>query len=208
MNRKNFKQSQSFYFLKRLLICLLIAVGFFVIINFPYLVQQFKYIFLIDHNPTTTQSTPTSQSVIGEPNMLYIPSLNIQAPIQYVDESDEATYQTALQKGVVHYPGTAEIGQPGNPYIFGHSSDFALVPGDYKTVFALLPKIQNGAEILVTGKDGKQYTYIVTEQFVAEKTDTHLLDQGEYKEKMLTVQTSYPLGTALKRYIVRAKLVE
>jgi LPXTG-site transpeptidase (sortase) family protein len=199
---------------KHLIIGALLAGSFalagFVLLNYQYFSKQAIYIIRGGSNrpsPTPTSADVSQQEKL-EPNQLYIPSLDIRTPIQYVDQVDEAAFQTALQNGVVHYPGTADIGQPGNPYIFGHSSDFPTSPGGYKTVFALLPRIQNGAEIVVSGKDGTNYTYAVVDQFVAEKTDLHLLDQGEYKEKLITIQTSYPLGTALKRYIVKAKLKE
>ncbi len=186
---------------------LLVLVGF-AVLNYSYFSKQLRFSFSRYHAPVPTPSSNTSQPEKMEPNLLKIPSLNISAPVQYIDKADEPTFQAALVNGVVHYPGTAEIGQPGNPYIFGHSSDFITSPGHYKTVFALLPRIQNGAEIIVSGKDGTKYTYLVTKQFVAEKTDVHLLDQGDYKEKLITLQTSYPLGTALKRYIVIGQLKE
>jgi HemK-like putative methylase len=71
--------------------------------------------------------------------MLSIPSLSIEAPIQFIDKADEKTFQAALKNGVVHYPGTALAGEFGNMYIFGHSSDYIWSKGHYKTIFAVLP---------------------------------------------------------------------
>jgi sortase (surface protein transpeptidase) len=61
---------------------------------------------------------------------------------------------------------------------------------------------------MVADQNGFLYTYVVTDHFVANKDDVQLLDQGNYQKKLLTLQTSYPIGTALKRYIVRAELKE
>ena len=139
---------------------------------------------------------------------IYIPSLGIDAPLVYTEATDERGFQDALGAGVVHYPNTAMVGEGGNAYFFGHSSDFPTKAGEYKTVFALLPKIANGAQVILTNDKGKEYVYEVFETHVVAPTDTHWLAQGDGKEKLLTLQTSYPVGTALKRFLVRARLVE
>ena len=137
--------------------------------------------------------------------MLSIPSLSITAPIVYATGSSETVFQTDLKNGVVHYPGTANPGQSGNCYIFGHSSDYVWSSGKFKTVFATLPHIQKGAEIQVSNKDGLIFTYIVTNITVVSPSATQYLEQDTTK-KILTVQTSYPIGTALKRFLVIAEL--
>ena len=185
-----------------------VAAGvIFVLLNFSYFSQQAVYFF--DRTFVTDVQREFRQSehpVTQKPNELYIPSLEIRAPIIYIEETGEPAFQAALQKGVVHYPGTAKFGEVGNSYLFGHSSDFALKKGDYKTVFAILPNIELGAEILVSDENGKIFKYKVYDKLVAEKTDLHLLGQETNGAKILTIQTSYPIGTALKRYIVKAEL--
>lgn len=192
-------------------IAVLLLAGLLVLLNAPYFIKQIIYQF--SSHPKTelsqeVQQVDVSKPEMGEANRLTIPSLNINAPIRYVDEVNEEVFQRALQDGVVHYPGTAAIGQPGNVYLFGHSSDFVFAPGNYKTVFALLPRIQNEAEIVVTDTNGQVYRYAVTGQFVVNNDETQVLDQKGNVEKLLTLQTSYPIGTALQRYIVTAKLVK
>ena len=139
-----------------------------------------------------------------EPNMVYIESMNIKVPLQFAKEANEKSYQEALLTGVAHHPNTAMPGQVGNVFIFGHSSDYKWSKGKYKTIFATLPKIQQGAEIIVTNSQGAGYKYIVTDSLEVEATDVRWLDQGNYQQKLLTLQTSYPVGTAKRRWIVRA----
>lgn len=182
----------------------LVVLGY-VALNSDYFLKQVKFWF---NKPQAATNQNTVEGEKGESNRIIIPSLGINAPIVESAENNESAFQEALKKGVVHYPGTADVGQLGNPYLFGHSSDFALKGGDYKTVFALLPQIEKGAEVVVTNGEGQIFRYEVTDSFVAKSTDIHLLDQKEYKEKLLTIQTSYPIGTALKRWIVTAKLKE
>lgn len=167
----------------------------FVSINCPYFGQLFYSRFY----PGLPQPEP------GRPDTIYIPSLSIQAPIIYPEEDEEDVLQEALQKGVVHYPGTAPPGWPGNMFLFGHSSDYLWAPGDYKTVFAALPQIKEGALVVISGHDGTRYAYRVSRKYVVSPGDLTPLETKEGYN--LTLQTSYPLGTAWKRLIVESELL-
>jgi LPXTG-site transpeptidase (sortase) family protein len=187
------------------------AIGLFIFSNWDYLLflfgrQQYTSNFLVVP-PASTLAAPSAAQEISQPNTLLIPSLNIAAPINFVDQNNETFFQQALQTGVVHFPGTALPGQSGNVYIFGHSSDFVWSKGHYKTVFAALPKITLGSSIIVSNAQGQQFDYTVVEKKVVSPSDLTVLAQDKTKS-LLTLQTSYPLGTALKRYIVIAELKE
>lgn len=185
---------------------LFVAAGF-LILNFPYFGAQFRYLlFGAATAPELDSVTPIVKAECLSPNQLKIASLGIEAPIIYVDESTEERFQTALKDGVVHFPGTALPGEDGNVYIFGHSSDYTWSQGEYKNIFALLPKIKPGDSILISDALGQLFTYSVTGTLVVSPKETGVLDQQAGKVRMLTLQTSYPLGTALRRFIVQAKL--
>ncbi len=169
----------------------------------PYAYTRLAYLWRSE--PATPPAEVVAQPT-GEPNRLSIPSLALEAPIVYPTEIGEDAYQVALREGVVHYPGTAEPGLPGNVYIFGHSSDFLWAPGGYKTVFAVLPEIAIGAEIQISNPTGEIFTYVVKETKVVNPKDLEVLDQGQGEFSRLTLQTSYPLGTALQRFLVIAEL--
>lgn len=143
---------------------------------------------------------------MGKPDFIGIKSIGVNAPIIYVSEESEEEFQSALSLGVVHYPGSALPGQAGNVYIFGHSSDYVWSSGAYKSVFAPLPEAAVGDEVEISDHDGRVYTYSIMEKFVADAKDISLLSQETGGRRILTLQTSWPLGTALKRYIVRAEL--
>lgn len=162
-------------------------------------------------------TTPSAQAASLSPNQsptvwlggsLSIPSLKITAPLVYVSERSEKAFQLGLQRGVVQYPGTALPGQLGNVYIFGHSSDYSWAKGSYKTVLAKLPQIKLGSEIKLTDGAGTVYTYKVIKTAIVLPTETKYLSQYNYQKKLLTVQTSYPVGTALKRFLAIAELVD
>lgn len=162
----------------------------------------------VAHVPPTAADLSANEASRMAPDRLVIPSLGIEAPLMYGTEMSEAAFQLALRDGVVHYPGTAMPGEHGNAYFFGHSSDYAWAKGDYKTVFATLTSIEVGARVVVSDADGRPHDYVVTGTRVISPKDMSVLDQGDGIEARLTLQTSYPLGTALKRFVVEAKLAE
>lgn len=195
---------------KKIALILGLSILGFGLLNAPFLWKQLIFTFS-EPAPLTEQiSINNSSKTVDKvtPNTIIIPSLGISAPVVESSEANEDSYQEALQNGVVHFPGTAVAGELGNAYYFGHSSDFAFAKGDYKTVFALLPRIDIGAEIRISNFEGQEFRYLVIEKKVVDNNDVSVLQQGERKEKLLSLQTSYPIGTALQRYVVVAKLVE
>ncbi len=189
----------------------IIKLGIFILLvlviaNWSYFAKQTSAWWIYDVLNKDTSTTITQEVISGKPDTLAIPSLGLEAPLVYVTETDEVTFQRGLEQGVVHYPSTTLPGEIGNAYYFGHSSDYAFKKGNYKTVFAILPKIEAGAEIYITDHSGQQFTYKVREKKVVEPKDVSVLSQGDGKEKLLTLQTSWPLGTALRRYVVIAEI--
>ncbi len=185
-----------------------LCILFFVLLNWGFVVARVKFLVAKPDPKNVIVSGPSSNASTGTwpKDTLAIPSLGVLAPVVYVSETGEKTFQSALLNGVVHYPGSSLPGEVGNVYIFGHSSDYAWSKGAYKSVFALLPKIKKGAEIKLTDSKGFMYTYLVTEQKVVGPNDVSVLAQDTAGKRILTLQTSYPIGTALKRYVVRAEL--
>jgi LPXTG-site transpeptidase (sortase) family protein len=192
-------------YLKRLMVFLVLFLAIFLALNWGYFSTQIGY-YLNPPQVVEPPPNPDPEHKV-EPNKLWIRSLGVEAPVVYSEADTEAEFQVALRDGVAHFTGTAMPGDFGNVYIMGHSSDFPTAPGNYKTVFALLPKISPGDNIELSGPDGKLYNYKVESEFVADPDDIHLVDQ-DLSKKQLTLQTSYPIGTALKRYIVVAYLQE
>jgi LPXTG-site transpeptidase (sortase) family protein len=193
---------------KRIALFFAVLVFGFTLLNLPFFLVNLK-VFVTRHE--AAPSAPVTESVaplLTRADALLIPSLSLEAPVIYIDEKGEAAYQNALAHGVVHYPGTALPGEYGNVYIFGHSSDVPWSKGDYKTIFAPLPQIQNGDLIYFTDHAGQEFIYEVTQTQIVSPKDLSVLDQHENKERLLTLQTSYPIGTALERFIVVARLLE
>ncbi len=153
---------------------------------------------------------------VGPPeNRIVIPKLGLNVPL--VNPSYEALLrqdwtqvetdiQDALQTGVVHYPGTARPGQAGNFFVTGHSSYYPWAPGNFKTVFARLHELSVGDEYWVYF-GGDKHRYVVRSKQEVLPTDVSVLDQpGD--SRISTLMTCTPIGTTLRRLIVRAEEVD
>jgi sortase A len=174
------------------------------ILDVEEVVEQNDGVFPLNIMPTTYE------------NRIEIPSLNINAPIvepalglESLVSQDrnelEDQIRSSLLQGVVHYPGTADAGEKGNFFLTGHSSNVFWELSPYNTVFALLPKIEVGADIYAT-YDQTQYHYRVTDKKEVSPKDVSILAQGA--EYQATLMTCTPVGTTLKRLVVTAELIK
>jgi len=118
----------------------------------------------------------------------------------------EEDIQTALQDGVVHYPGSAKPGQAGNVFFTGHSSYYSWAKGAYKEVFALLHELDIGDTYFLYS-NGDKHTYRIVKKYEVKPTDVSVLDQPTNK-RLSTLMTCTPVGTTLRRLIVQAEEID
>lgn len=145
---------------------------------------------------TGTHLTPAHDVIVYS---LSIPKLGIKDAVVRNDHSD-------LKQSLIHYPGTAMVGDLGNAVIFGHSvlPQF-FNPKNYLTIFSTLHTLHKGDEIVAT-EDGATYTYKITDMYSVNPDDLSPLAQT-YNGRYLTLITCTPPGTYLKRLIIRAELL-
>lgn len=153
---------------------------------------------------------------IGPPiPTLIVPKLGLNVPIKLPPPDAliredwtklEEDIQTALQDGVVHYPGTARPGQAGNFFITGHSSFYPWAKGDYKSVFARLAELDVGDEYWVF-YGGDKFRYVVKEKKEVKPSDVTVLDQP-MNRRYGTLMTCTPVGTTLRRLILQAQEID
>lgn len=130
---------------------------------------------------------------------LVVPKLGVTAPIIFVNTYDEATIESNLTNGVVHYYQTAEPGKVGNSFITGHSSNYWWQKGAYNYIFANLDKLAVGDQAKIY-YGGNKFLYQVSSIKIVEPTDLTVLDQTV--KPTLTLMTCTPPGTSWKRLIV------
>lgn len=138
---------------------------------------------------------------------LYIPKIDALAKVvKDVDPNNSQEYQQALTRGVAHARGSGLPGQPGNVFIFSHSSVDFYLASRYNSVFYLLNKLLPGDEVFLSYQ-GRVYRYLVSQKKVVEAQETGYLTSPKSGYR-LTLMTCWPPGTSLKRLVVEAVLAE
>jgi len=200
-------------FFKFLGLFLLIFIVFFSFLNFSALKQQFLFWWTDEFGQKEQgQLNLTVYSPgIGNPdektpnisdNSIYIESIRVKAPIIFRVTNEEKAVADGLKKGTIQLENTALPGEKGNVFITGHSSNFPWIRSDYNSVFALLDKLVIGDLILVKFQN-TNYIYQVQDKFVTAPTNLSVLDADDNKST-LTLMTCAPIGTNLKRLIIKA----
>lgn len=151
--------------------------------------------------PITVEPVNTDFSIVIE-------DIGVNAPIvKDVPVTNEAAYNESLKSGVAHasvsaYPSS----EPGNVYLFAHSSINFWELGRYASVFNLLRKLDLNDTIHVFYED-QEYVYEVVNKEVLEGWNTYPLTRPVI-EPTLTLQTCHPPGTTIDRLVVTSKLIE
>ncbi|MFA5134923.1 MAG: sortase [Patescibacteria group bacterium] len=207
--KKNRKPPSFNAIITVMLFIAVLVVGYFVFLSWQNRQQVIEVTNVnIGSLPESGDREVPERTPLGtaQPDYLWIPDRGIEAPVVYVNETTEEAFQKGLEGGVVHYPGTAVPGEPGNPYLFGHSSDYLWKAGDYKQVLKDLIDIPLETKVRITNHAGELFIFRVIETKIVGPKEVSVLDQQNYERVLLTLQTSYPLGTALKRYIAVCEL--
>ncbi len=157
---------------------------------------------------------PTEEQVeaASQPRRYHLPrgavmGLTVEALELYDVPVYDSAAQWALDKGVAHTPETSMPWSPTpqrNVFLAGHRIGW---PGTWShLVFYHLDKLGRGDKVVLKDRDGKLYTYRVTEAFEAEPEDSWVMGQVRGRD-MVTLQTCTPIPTFEKRLIVRADRV-
>lgn len=111
-----------------------------------------------------------------------IPELNIKDPVM------DGTEHEVLSKAAGHFPGTGAVGS-GNYCIAGHNSTI------YAEIFNEMKHIEIGMEMYLIDNDEQRtkYTYIVTENFIVNPSETWVLD--DFGDDRITIVTCTDDGT-------------
>lgn len=154
------------------------------------------------NNPTVqnTLAVPKNNEVLSG-NYLYIPKLNVSAPVVTGISTDGKTILEQLKQGVLMYPGSGVPGGGGSSVIIGHSSS-SIPWQEYGRVFAGLPKISKG-DMIIVNYNGRKYSYQVENKLTGSINELASLNI----QNDLVLGTCWPIGTDEKRIIITASLV-
>lgn len=138
------------------------------------------------------------------PRRIVVERLGINAPIENPESRTIEALDAALLKGVVRYPGSGDLEDVSNMFLFGHSTGFRVVQNEAFKAFNGLKNAQQG-DLIRVQSDTKEYVYRVT--------DVSLVDANEAlvslssSEKKLTLTTCNSFGAKEERYVVEASFV-
>ncbi|MBM4402380.1 MAG: sortase [Candidatus Cloacimonetes bacterium] len=153
------------------------------------------------------EGPPIALEPVNYEGAILVPEIDVNAPIVWdVPVTDKNDYMQALNQGVAHAKGTPKPStNPGNTYLFSHSTANVRNIARYAAVFTLLHHLQKDDRIIIFYQQ-KRYDYLVEENEVISSFDTTPLLR-EVDKPILTLQTCDPPGVPKNRRIVTAKLV-
>jgi sortase A len=115
-----------------------------------------------------------------------------------------STSRSALENGVSHLPGTSfpwSGGAQRNVYLAAHRLGYEGTRS--RLIFYRLNRLTEGDEVVLEDRDGRKYSYRVTESFIVDPGEDWVTGQVVGRD-MVTLQTCTPIPTFDKRLIVRA----
>lgn len=207
VEKQSHKVQSSNHF-KPLMAALIVGISFLLINYNQVLVGAIKQYVAPGSTVTTPVIVePSTQANIGPDPKIIIPKIGVDAPVVYDEPNvDEASYQRALERGVVRLGNTANPGTRGNVVIGGHSSNNVFNAGKYKYVFVNLRRLDVG-DIFYLNYNSTRYTYkITTAHKIVTPTDVSALSPTE--KPTVTLFTCDPPGTNLNRLIVQAEQID
>lgn len=153
-----------------------------------------------DNFPAIVSFLKRSEKPAFDRMKISIPSIKIDSATAFIDSND-------LSKGLAHLPGSALPGEKGNMFISGHSALPLFFSGDknYGSIFANLPNVKKGDEILVfVGLT--RYIYKVINIKTVDPSDLSVVEPPEPLGRYITLMTCVPPGLNSKRLIVLGQL--
>lgn len=152
---------------------------------------------------TVFQQVSASQED-SSPVRIVIERVGVDVMISNPETRDIETLDAALLNGAVHYPGSGNLEDTSNMFIFGHSTGFRVVQNEAFKAFSGLKNIHNDDLIRVQSKT-KEYVYRVTKTSLVD-ADNVLVDLSSTHKK-LTLSTCNAFGQKQERYVVEADFV-
>lgn len=148
-----------------------------------------------------------SISPVNNDFALVIPSVGINATIvPGVNPVSRAGYMEALKKGVAHSSLSYYPNENGTVYLFSHSTNYEWFIDDLNAIFYHLKNIEPG-QLVVVMYQGNRYTYQIREKKVISAREiSYLVPQTG--ARTLILQTCWPPGTAYKRLLIFADLID
>ncbi len=140
--------------------------------------------------------------VLTKDNTIYIPKLDVQAPLVFVDQ-ETVNYVDALDQGVVHYPDSDLPGQ-GISVLLGHSSPPGWPKIKYDWVFKNVNDLKDGDEVLIFFQ-GKKYVFKVSDRYFLDKGQELPFELRDSDQSKIVLISCWPPGKDYRRIAIVAE---
>lgn len=147
---------------------------------------------------------PVVDNTDTRPVRIVIDAIDLDDSINTPASNDVQTLDEALLTGVVHYPGSANLSDSGNVFLFGHSTGFRVVQNQAFKAFNDLKHLKENDLVRVQSLS-REYVYRVTSVSLVSADDAfvNLSRTG----RTLTLATCNVFGAKEERYVVTAEFV-
>ncbi|NBD74086.1 sortase [Patescibacteria group bacterium] len=142
---------------------------------------------------------------VALPERIRIDALGIDVAIENPTSTEVAVLDEALLAGAVRYPSSAQLGEAGNVFLFGHSSSLPVVRNQNFKAFNGLSTLVAGDLIQVDG-GGQRHLYRVETVRLA-RADEALVSFDRQEGRRLTLSTCNTFGEKDERWVVEATFV-
>jgi len=185
--------------------CFLIIGAFiFALTFYPVIREELRYLLAAKTGQKSLKNAPIKP--VDEDFGIVIPKIGANTRVMAnVDPFNPKEYQWLLTKGVAHAKGSSLPNQPGNIFIFAHSSNNWYNANRYNAVFYLINKLEKNDEIIIYYQKTR-FLYKVTAKKLVEASTVSYLSPSYQSGSVLTLMTCWPPGTTLKRLIIMAKM--
>lgn len=140
----------------------------------------------------------------SRPVRIVIDAIGLDDAINTPASTDVETLDQALLNGVVHYPGSANLADSGNVFLFGHSTGFRVVQNQAFKAFNDLKHLKEN-DLVRVQSTSREYVYRVTSVSLV-NTDDAFVDLS-HTGHTLTLATCNVFGAKEERYVVKAEFV-
>jgi LPXTG-site transpeptidase (sortase) family protein len=153
---------------------------------------------------TETEREERVVTTATKPMSISIPAIDVQSIILHPETPRVDVLDEALQQGAVYYPGSGTI-EEGNIFLFGHSTNWAIVQNQAYKTFNGLEDLTAGEEIYLSA-GGKTYVYEV-ESVSHVDANVGFVDLSR-PGRRLTISTCDTFGAKSDRWVVDAVFKE
>lgn len=150
---------------------------------------------------TLSVADELAANVDATPQRIIIDSIGVDAVINNPVSQDIEVLDEALLSGVVRYPGSGNLEDHTNMFLFGHSSHLPVVNNELFRVFNDLSKLEAG-DVIRVQSEGFEYRYQVSSIELVDATEAWV--ELSNREKKLTLSTCNSFGALTDRFVVEA----